>query len=146
MAFTPPLAVQKLLARAHAMVLKLSGGRVASAFGDAPVLLLTTVGRRTGRSRTVPLLYVADDGAFIVVGSNGGRDHHPDWYRNLLHRPEAMVEVRGERLTVTGEEVDPDERARLWARFTAMWPGYEKYAASTDRRIPVVRLARADER
>jgi deazaflavin-dependent oxidoreductase (nitroreductase family) len=103
-------------------------------------LLLTTVGRRSGRERTVVLQYFPDGDAMVVVAANDGGRTHPGWYHNLHARPEAAVEVMGRRSRVQADELDPDEAARWWQRILEHDPSYERYARATNRSFPVVRL------
>ena len=105
-----------------------------------PVLLLNTTGRKSGKPRTVPLLYVRDGDAFVVVASNGGSDYTPAWWLNLQSDPQAEVEIGRERTQITARQASFDEHARLWPKFTSGFPGYAKYAAKTARKIPVVIL------
>jgi deazaflavin-dependent oxidoreductase (nitroreductase family) len=104
------------------------------------MLLLTTTGRRTGESHTVPLLYLEDDGRYVVFASWGGRDRHPEWYLNLLADPNAAVQVRGRQRPVTSLPAAAGERERLWARGKSAFSGYADYEAKTERTIPVVIL------
>jgi deazaflavin-dependent oxidoreductase (nitroreductase family) len=124
----------------HTALYRASGGRIASAFQGMPVLLLTTTGRRSGKSRTTPLLYVRDGDAFAVVASNGGSDYTPAWWLNLRRDPHAEVEIGRARARVTARKASPEEHARLWAEFTSAFSGYAKYATKTAREIPVVML------
>jgi F420H(2)-dependent quinone reductase len=111
------------------------GGRDAES-----LLLLTTRGRRSGKSHTVPLRYIRDEGSYVVVGSNQGLDTMPAWYRNLLVQPEATVEVGPRRLTVRAETLAGDERQRAWERLVVASSGYAAMQAKTRREFPVVRL------
>ena len=125
----------------HRIIYRLSGGRLGVRLTrTAPTLLLTTIGRKTGRSRTVPLIYLADGERLIVVGSMGGAATHPAWWRNLRAQPEAWVEVAGRRWAVRAEEARGDERERLWGRLLAIFPGFAAYQRATNRSIPVVIL------
>lgn len=124
----------------HTALYRASGGRVGRGFQGMPVLLLTTTGRRSGKSRTTPLLYIRDGAAFAVVGSNGGSDYTPAWWLNLQSDPHAEVEIGRAHTRVTARGAFPEERARLWAEFTSGYRGYVTYAAKTAREIPVVVL------
>ena len=131
----------KLFSRLHVVLFRASGGRIGGRFRKtAPVLLLTTTGRKTGKKRTTPLLYAEDAGRFVVVASVGGAPKHPAWYLNLRGNPQATIQVGGRQLVVHAETAAPDERARLWAVVTRMYPGYDDYQAKTTREIPVVVL------
>ena len=126
---------------AHVAVYRLTGGRLLGSLGRrAPILLLTTGGRKTGKERTNPLVYGEDDGRYVVVASAGGASTHPAWYLNLASNPAATIEVKGRRLAVTAQTASPGEKARLWPKMTAAWPGYDAYQRKTRRDIPLVIL------
>jgi deazaflavin-dependent oxidoreductase (nitroreductase family) len=128
--------------RAHVALYRASGGRLGGRIRKGvPVLLLTTTGRKTGKQRTTPLLYVEDGDRYVVVASAGGAPSHPAWYLNLRSSPAATVEVGGRRLAVSAETASPEARARLWPRVTQMWRPYDDYQAKTSREIPVVILS-----
>jgi deazaflavin-dependent oxidoreductase (nitroreductase family) len=130
----------KLFSRIHVALYRASGGRIGGRFKAAPVLLLTTTGRKSGKQRTTPLLYGDDAGRYVVVGSVGGAPKHPAWYLNLRGNAEATIQVGGRKLTVHADTASPEERARLWTLMTRLYPGYEAYQAKTSREIPVVVL------
>jgi deazaflavin-dependent oxidoreductase (nitroreductase family) len=135
--FTP---VARAVVPADRLVSRLTGGRVVS-LGMAPSLVLTTVGRRTGRPRPVVLQHVRDGAAWVVVGSNWGGPGHPAWVLNLLHRPAAEVTVGGRTVPVVAAEATGTDRDALWERFVRQWPGYRRYSTTAgDRRIRVFRL------
>ena len=133
-------AVQGLVARTHSSVYRATGGRVGGRVVGSPVLLLVTTGRKTGKERTTPLLYLEDGGDFVIVASNGGAAKSPAWWLNLKAQPEAIAEVGGRRLRVRAEEAEGEEKRRLWARLVEMYGPYESYQRKTDREIPVVLL------
>jgi deazaflavin-dependent oxidoreductase (nitroreductase family) len=121
---------------------RLTGGRVV-ALGIVPALLITTTGRKTGRPRCNPLLYVPDGDAFVVIGSNWGRTVHPAWVRNLLADPRATVTTAGESLPVRAHLLTGPERERLWRLATRVWPAYDTYTVRAgDRDIRMFRLER----
>jgi deazaflavin-dependent oxidoreductase (nitroreductase family) len=124
----------------HEFWYRLSGGLIGGRFGRARMLLLTTTGRKSGRARTTPLLYLEDDGNLVVIASNGGNPNHPAWWLNLKSDPRAEVQVGRERRAVTAEEAEGEERERLWRAVVDVNRGYEGYQRSTTRRIPVVLL------
>ena len=109
----------------------------------APVLLLTTTGRKSGKQRTLPLLYLEDGGRYVVIASVGGAPKHPAWYLNLLANPTATIEVGRRKLAVSATTASAEERARLWPLAVQMYSGYDDYQAKTSREIPVVILAPA---
>jgi deazaflavin-dependent oxidoreductase (nitroreductase family) len=135
------IAVQ-WMAGVNTVALRLGHGRVASHVpGGAPICLLTTTGRRTGRSRTVPLLYLPrDDQQIVVVASRGGLSEHPAWYLNLRADPRASVAIGGSRRAMTARVATAEERAELWPQLTAAYPRFDTYQRRTARLIPVVLL------
>ena len=117
-----------------------SGGRVAGRFRGAPVLLLTTTGRRSGKPRTTPLIYLDDADRAVVVASYGGDDRTPAWFRNLTVRSEVTVQRGPDRRRMRAQVADPEQKARLWPRLVALYPDYAVYQRVTTRDIPVVIL------
>ncbi|MGH3243513.1 MAG: nitroreductase family deazaflavin-dependent oxidoreductase [Spirillospora sp.] len=105
-------------------------------------LLLTTTGRRSGKERTIPLIYQPDGEAHVIVASNGGADDHPLWYKNIEADAEVKVQVKGDRFTARARTATPEERPALWAKMATVWPKYDMYQKKTDRDIPVVVLER----
>ena len=130
------------MAGVNTVALRLGRGRVAAQVpGGAPICLLTTTGRRTGRARTVPLLSLPHgDGELVVVASRGGMSEHPAWYLNLCAEPKAVVELGGERWPVVARDATGDERAALWPQLTTAYPRFSLYQGRTARLIPVVLL------
>jgi deazaflavin-dependent oxidoreductase (nitroreductase family) len=124
----------------HEFWYRLSGGLIGGRFGRVRMLLLTTTGRKSGRPRTTPLLYLEDDGNLVVIASNGGNPNHPAWWLNLKANTRAEVQVGRERRAVTAEEAEGETRERLWRAVVDVNRGYEGYQRSTSRRIPVVLL------
>ncbi|MBT2210771.1 nitroreductase family deazaflavin-dependent oxidoreductase [Actinomadura sp. NEAU-AAG7] len=108
----------------------------------APVLILTTRGRKSGVERKSPLIYQEHDGAYVLVASDGGAPVNPNWYQNLQAEPEVKVQVRGDRFTARARDASAAERAAVWSKMVAVWPNYEKYRKTVDREIPVVFLER----
>jgi len=132
------------VSRLNVWVYRLSGGRWLGRFpSGAPVCLLTTAGRKSGRRRSVPLLYLRDGNDFVVVASQGGAPQHPGWYFNLQGDPKTEVEIGRSRFPVIARTVGEEERAALWPRLVAIYAPYETYQRRTTRHIPVVRLGPA---
>lgn len=124
----------------HKALFRVTGGLIGRRLVDNDMLLLTTTGRRTGRGRTVPLLYLEDGDMTVVIASYGGRDRHPAWYLNLVDHPSVRVRKPGEVFTAVARTADSKERAELWPRITTAYAGYATYQKRTDRQIPVVVL------
>ncbi|MGC7102352.1 nitroreductase family deazaflavin-dependent oxidoreductase [Amycolatopsis lurida] len=108
----------------------------------APVLILTTKGRKTGQDRKFALIYQEHEGDYVVVASKGGADAHPGWYLNLQENPEVKVQVKADKFTARARTADEQEKAVLWPKMAAVWPDYDEYQKKTDRPIPVVVLER----
>jgi deazaflavin-dependent oxidoreductase (nitroreductase family) len=135
------------LVRSHTAAYRLTGGRIGHrVLRGAPVLLLDHVGRRSGRRRTNPLLYIEDGDDLAIVASKGGSHKHPAWWLNLRENPRTTVQVGRERREVVARQAGPDEKARLWPRLVEIWPDYEAYQRRTSRDIPVVLLSPAGAR
>jgi deazaflavin-dependent oxidoreductase (nitroreductase family) len=131
----------KLVSRLHVVLFRASGGRLGGRFRKiGPVLLLTTTGRKSGKQRTTPLLYVEDGERYVIVASVGGAPSDPAWYLNLSSNPAATIQVGHERTAVSAKTAAPEERERLWTLAATMYPGYDDYQAKTSREIPVVVL------
>ena len=111
-------------------------------FRQWPSLLLTTRGRRSGRPRRTALIYGRDGERYVVVASNGGSDHHPLWYRNLLADPAVTVQVGAERFPARASTAPAERRPALWTAMTELFPPYAEYQSATTREIPVVLLDR----
>jgi len=125
----------------HIAAYRLSGGRIGGWLTPtAPVLLLTTRGRRSGAKRITPLIYLVDGADVVVVGSLGGSATAPAWWHNLQAYPGARVQVGRRRWTVRATEATGAERERLWQELVAIFPRYAAYARATTRPIPVVVL------
>jgi len=111
-------------------------------WNGAPILVLTTTGRKSGEPRKFALIYDSRGDDLVVVASKGGAPDHPGWYKNLLAHPDASVQVRGERFAVRARTAEGAERDELWRLMNRSWPNYDTYATRTDRVIPVVVLER----
>jgi deazaflavin-dependent oxidoreductase (nitroreductase family) len=105
-----------------------------------PIVLLTTTGRSSGRSKTTPLQSIADGGNIVVVASNGGHKVHPQWWLNLKANPEATIQVRRRQLKMRAAEATGEERERLWQKAVDQFAGYANYQKTAERQIPVVVL------
>ena len=134
----------RLIGRIHGWLWNIAGRKFGNLMGKAPFLMLTTQGRKTGRTRTTPVLYLQDGADFIIVASFGGNDMHPAWYLNLEHCPEAEVTVKGERRRVLARKVSAEEKKLIWPRLVELYPQFTSYQRRTSRQIPLMRLSKAD--
>lgn len=108
--------------------------------GVVETLLLTTIGRKTGKTRHAPVLYVADGDSYLIMASRGGTEINPAWFANLASDPECEIRVGIFHTRAIAHVLDGDERERAWDKVTAIRPVYLKYQSRTTRRIPVIRL------
>lgn len=145
--FTPvQLAIAKpmirLMSRLNTWAYRLTSGKIGGTYlHGVPVLLLTVVGRKSGRKLTVPLTYLQDGDKMVVAASRAGMDHHPAWYLNLAANPEVDVQTGDDVRPMRADVVEGAERDDYWRRLVAINPDYGFYAERTKRRIPVVVLA-----
>ena len=126
----------------HALLLRLSKGKLGSQLATQSILILHTTGRKSGRPRSTPIAYFEYEGRYLLVGSNWGRQKQADWFLNLKQQPRARIDVRGVTLEVQGREAQGDEYARLWTFVAGRHPPYVEYQRMTSRRIPIVVLER----
>ena len=127
----------RLAGKLNVPIYRISGGRLMAKVAQAPVLLLTTTGRKSGQPRTAPVCYLRDGERFVVIGSNAGNERPPAWALNLLAHPDAHVEVRKERRPVTARVAQAGERDDLWRRMNELYSGFDDYEKRTDRDIKV---------
>ena len=124
----------------HTIAYKASGGRIGGSAYGVPVVLVESVGRKSGKRRSHPLLCGEDGDNLILIASKGGTDRHPAWYHNLKANPETTAWWKGKRRTVHAREASGKERERLWKLMADAYPTYESYQRRTDRQIPVIVL------
>lgn len=118
-------------------VYRATGGRIGGKVGKAPVLLLTTTGRKSGQPRTAPVVYLADGERLVVIGSNAGHTRAPAWSLNLKANPDSEVEVGRDRRPVRARVAEGEERADLWRKHNDQYSGFDEYEERTDRDIAV---------
>ncbi len=135
-------AVMKPMSQLNTWLYRLSGGRVWGRWlRGAPILLLTTIGRKSGEPRVAPLLYLRDGERVVVVASKGGMSKHPLWYWNLEANPDVEIEIGRERTKMLARRASDQEKAALWPRLIEMYRDYDDYQARTERNIPVIILS-----
>jgi deazaflavin-dependent oxidoreductase (nitroreductase family) len=137
--FTTGISARTLrrLGKFNVPVYRLTRGRVLGRVGRAPVLLITTTGRRSGEPRTAPIVFLADGERMVVIGSNAGNERPPAWALNLEANPEAEVQVRGRRAKVRARISEGEERDVLWRRMNDQYTGFDDYRERTQRHINV---------
>ncbi|MCH9700069.1 MAG: nitroreductase family deazaflavin-dependent oxidoreductase [Actinomycetia bacterium] len=124
-------------ARENAEEYMASGGTRGTELKGRPVILLTTIGAKTGKIRKTPLMRVEHNGEYAVVASLGGAPKHPVWYYNIKANPRVELQDATEVADYDAREVFGDEKAAWWERAVAAWPDYADYQTKTDRQIPV---------
>lgn len=132
-------------ARKQAERYEASNGEQAGDLRGRPVIVLTSVGAKTGKLRKTALMRVEHEGAYAVVASLGGAPKHPVWYYNLKKNPQVELQDGPDRRDYTARELSGDEKAIWWARAVETWPDYAKYQTRTDRQIPVFVLEPIEE-
>ena len=138
----------KTMATTNVWLYRRTGGRIGGTWrigagfrNPVPICLLEHRGRKTGKLRTTPLVYLEDGERIVVVASQAGRPEHPMWYLNLLAHPDVVVQVRNWRRPMRARVAESDERALLWPKLVDLYADYDSYQSWTDRVIPVVVLA-----
>ena len=124
-------------AREQAEKFEASGGTEAADLQGRPIILLTSVGARTGKIRKTPLMRIEHNGEYAVVASRGGAPTHPVWYWNLVKNPHVELQDGNVKRDYRAREVSGEERAVWWERAVEAWPPYAEYQTKTDRIIPV---------
>lgn len=122
----------------NTFLIRFTDGRIGGKLGSQTILLLETVGRKTGQQRVTPLAYFLHEGQYLIVASNWGKDQDADWYLNLLKTPRATLQLKVQKIPVEAHAAQGDEYARLWKFATERHPPYLNYQKMTSRHIPIV--------
>jgi deazaflavin-dependent oxidoreductase (nitroreductase family) len=123
----------------HVFMYRLTGGKIGGKMGG-DVLLLDTVGRKSGNQRTNPVMFFRDGGAYVITASAGGAPANPGWYYNLRAHPQTSIQVMDQRIQVIASEADQGEHERLWAKLVSISPQFKRYQTRTTRKIPMLLL------
>jgi deazaflavin-dependent oxidoreductase (nitroreductase family) len=121
----------------NVFVYRLTGGRLMGTFQGRDVCLVKMTGAKSGKERTIPLMYVPYGEGVIIVASQGGAPKSPVWYRNLVEHPDVEVQYKRRVMKLRARQVDDDEKARVWPTCVEHYPPFEDYQARTTRNIPV---------
>ncbi len=127
----------KWFMKVNAFLIRISKGKIGSQLGTQKVLILHTVGRKSGLPRSIPIAYFFYEGKYLIVESNWGKDQHADWYFNLQSNPQARIEVKGREIKVNASFAEGEEYTRLWEYVTKKHPPYSDYQKMTQRKIPI---------
>ena len=122
----------------NAFLIRISKGRIGGKLGTQTILLLHTVGRKSGKQYETPIAYFYHEGQYLIVASNWGKDKQADWFLNLKEHPRTIIEVKGQVIPVEAHEAEGDEYARLWKFATEKHPPYLTYQGMTTRHIPIM--------
>ena len=131
-------------ARQQAETVEASGGQESAELRGVPIIVLTTVGAKTGGLRKTALMRVEHDGKYAVVASKGGAPEHPAWFYNLVKNPRVALQDGDVKKEYDAHQAEGAERDEWWARAAAVWPDYDEYQKKTERRIEVFVLEPVD--
>lgn len=132
--------LQRFIMNIHVGLYRGTNGSIGGRLGGRPMLLLLTIGRKSGQERTTPIMYTRDGDDYILIASNGGAPRDPQWYRNIEENAQAKIQVGSKIIAVTAKTANPAERSRLWAGVTGQYTNFADYQTRTTREIPVVIL------
>ena len=130
----------KLFMRVQIFIFRRTNGKSMAFMRGMPILLLTTMGRKSGKAHTIPLMYFRDGDYFVITASNNGRLRHPAWFHNLKNAGQVEMEIPGKHLMATPTIATEQEHARLWLQLVARAPFFEGYQKRASRPIPMVLL------
>lgn len=134
-----------LYSKVNLWVYRLSFGRLMNtAMGGYPICIVTLIGKKTGRKRSIPLIHVPDGEDEILVGSQAGLDRDPAWTHSIRAHPEVTITFAGRKRDFLAWQIDDDEKRRIWPHLCSIYPAYDVYQARTDRNIPVFRCRPVD--
>ena len=133
----PSKRVIRFFTALNVMVYRLSGGRLMNRMEGAPICLVTMTGRKSGRKKTIALMYTAHGDDVLLVASLGGAPQHPVWYYNLKAQPRIQIQVGRERRSMLAREATPDEKRTLWPVVVANYRSFAAYQQRTARQIPL---------
>ncbi len=139
--YTPLVArLARVGTAGHVVLYRLSGGKLGGAILGLPVLLLTTIGRKSGKQHTTPVAYFPNGDGYMIVASNQGQGKLPNWWLNMRESHQAQIEIGKRRMCVSAWQTSPEERQRLWPSVVARLSNYERYQQSTSYPIPLILL------
>ena len=130
----------KIFMMTNAWLYRATGGRLGSQLGRQTVLLLHTVGRKSGKAFLTPLTYYRDGDSYLLVATNWGKEEFPNWYLNLKRQSTTRIQVKGETLEVSIRQAEGEEYRRLWDAVNVRNPQTQRYQDAIERRIPIVVL------
>jgi deazaflavin-dependent oxidoreductase (nitroreductase family) len=135
-----PTIDRSLLGEDHVRLYRETNGEQGYIWNGAPILLLTTKGRRTGEGRTIPIIFTQYGDGYVIIASKGGSPTHPKWYLNILENANVQVQLKANKFDAIARTAQSPEREKIWAEAVKTWPWYDEYQNRTSRHIPVVVL------
>lgn len=129
-----------LLGEGHVRAYRETDGETGYLWNGAPILLMTSTGRKSGEPRTIPIIFTQYGESWVIMASKGGAPKHPAWYLNVQEDPDVEVQVKADMWTARARTAGGDEREAIWAEALKVWPSYAIYQQRTERQIPVVVL------
>ncbi|TFH25596.1 MAG: nitroreductase family deazaflavin-dependent oxidoreductase [Myxococcales bacterium] len=127
-----------VMTRVHVWIHTVSKGRIGKTFAGAPCCMVIMTGRKTGKKRSIPLIYIPHGEEVILIASQGGMDIHPVWYRNLLSEPNVEIIAEGRTRKMIARQANDAEKAARWPVALAVYADFDQYQARTDRDIPLM--------
>jgi deazaflavin-dependent oxidoreductase (nitroreductase family) len=144
--FVPKERMMKRIGKFHVKLYRSTFGLVGGRIDGLDIMLLTTIGKKSGEKRVVPLPYFRDGKRFVLIASFGGNDKNPAWFTNLSANSEVRVQVGFRRMKGKATVAEGDERERIWGQISRAFPRYLEYQKKTSRQIPVVVIERVKRR
>ena len=141
--WVPGPATLRWITRIHIRVYRWSMGLLGTRMDGLDILLLTSVGRKSGQKRTVPLPYFRDGDSIVLIASNGGQAKHPAWYHNIGANPDVELQLGRRKLHARAQVLEGQDRVRVWDHVVSDHPRYERYQGWTERQIPVISMREA---
>jgi len=138
-----PLAL-RMISKVHTALYRMTGGSLGHQLDGLDILLLTTIGFRTGKHYQTPMPYFQHPGGFLLIASNAGQKTNPGWYYNLIHQPGVEIQIRRNQIQAFASILEGDEREAWWSRLIDLQPRYIQYQQTTTRLIPLVLLEPKD--
>lgn len=135
--------IARVITRCNIWMLKISGGRLGNSFLGVPIMMMTTIGRKSGKPRTLPIYYLQDGERIVLVASNGGLPSDPVWYLNAMANPAIVVQLNGVTQNMVARVTTPEERAYYWPKLMARFPMWQEVYERSNRDFPVVVLEKS---
>ena len=136
----PAAILNSIIGDEHVKLYRETNGEQGYIWNGAPIILVTTKGRKSGEARTIPIIFTQYGDSWVIMASRGGSPTHPAWYLNVLDDPKVTVQVKGDIYEAVARTAPEGEREKIWAEAIKVWPRYDVYQAATTRQIPVVVL------